>query len=62
MTKEEFLKANPDAEFIGFIKVGNRGCNEFYTDREAYVRRRDKVWGTGHDFEASILKGKPIKS
>lgn len=58
MTKEEFLQMNPDAEFIGFIKVGDRGCNEFYTDREAYKKRRDKVWGSGLDFEISILKGK----
>ena len=58
MTKEEFIQKNPDAEFIGYIKVGNRGCDEFYTDREAYNRRRDKVWDSGHDFQCSILKGK----
>lgn len=56
MTKEEFIKANPDAKFIGFIKVGSRGINEFYTDREAYKRRRDKVWDSGHDFQCSIIK------
>ena len=58
MTKQEFIEQHPEAEFIGYIKVGQRGIDEFYTDREAYNRRRDKVWDSGHDFQCSIIKGK----
>lgn len=58
MTKEEIIAQHPDAEFIGFIKVGQRGVPEFFTDREKFNARRDKVWDSGHDFECRILKGK----
>ena len=58
MSKSEFIALHPEAEFIGYIKVGNRGCDEFYTDKEAFNRRRDKVWDSGHDFESSVIKGK----
>ena len=57
MTKKEFLEAHPDADFIGYIKVGNKGVDEFYTNRKNYKDRRDMVWESGHDFECSILKG-----
>ena len=50
------MEANPDAEFIGFIKVGSRGVPEFYTDREKYNARRDRVWDSGLDFECRIIK------
>lgn len=57
MTGKEFIEAHPEAEFVGHIKVGNKGCDEFYTDKASYRARRDKVWDSGHDFQCSILKG-----
>lgn len=56
MSEKEFMAANPDAEFIGFIKVGSRGVPEFYTDREKYNARLDRIWDSGHDFECRIIK------
>lgn len=53
---ENFVKANPNADFIGYIKVGNRGVPEFYTDKSKYEARHSKVWDSGHDFTALIVK------
>ena len=57
MTKKEFLDAHPNADFIAYIKVGNKGVDEFYTNRKNYKDRRNDVLESGHDFECSILKG-----
>ena len=58
MTEQEFMQQNPDAEFIGMIKVGNRGVPMYFTDREKYNAKRDRVWDSGLDFECRIIKGK----
>ena len=58
MTQEKianFVKTNPDAAFIGYIKVGNRGVSEFYTDKSKYEARLDKVWDSGFDFTAEVI-------
>lgn len=56
MTDQEFINNNPDAEFIGMIKVGNCGCPMYFTDRQKYEEKLDRVWDSGHDFECRILK------
>lgn len=53
---ENFVKTHPDANFIGYIKVGNRGVPEFYVNKSEYDARRDKVWDSGHDFTSHIVK------
>jgi hypothetical protein len=56
MTDKEFIQQNPDAKFIGFIKVGNCGCGMYFTDRAQYEAKLDRVWDSGHDFESRIIK------
>lgn len=59
MTQKEianFVKTNPDADFIGYIKVGNRGVPEYYTDKSKYEARLDKVWDSGFDFTTEVIK------
>jgi len=58
MTEQEFIQQNPDAEFIAMIKVGNSGVPMYFTDREKYIAKYDRVWDSGHDFECKIIKGK----
>ena len=54
---KDFVMTHPDADFIGYIKVGNRGVPEFYTDKSKYEARLDKVWDSGFDFTAEVIKG-----
>lgn len=59
MIQEEiknFVKNNSNADFIGYIKVGNRGVPEYYTDKSKYEARLDKVWDSGFDFTAEVIK------
>lgn len=56
MNDSEVLEKYSNAKFIGYIKVGNKGINEYYTDKATYERRRDRVWDSGHDFESRIIK------
>lgn len=58
MTEQEFLQQNPDAEFIGMIKVGNCGLPMYFTDHQKYEAKLDRIWDSGHDFECRIIKGK----
>lgn len=53
---KDFVMTHPDADFIGYIKVGNRGVPEFYTDKLKYEARYSKVWDSGHDFTAQVVK------
>lgn len=54
----KFLQEHPDAEFVAFIKVGGHGVKMYYTDREKYERKLDRVWDSGLDLEKGVLKGK----
>ena len=53
---ENFVKTDTNAAFIGYIKVGNRGTPEFYTDKSKYEARYSKVWDSGFDFTAEVIK------
>ena len=63
MTEQDkkFLQENPDAKFVGFIKVGQRGVRQYYTNKEAYEKYRDKAWDSGHDLECRVLKDETEK-
>jgi hypothetical protein len=54
---KKFLEENPDAEFVGMIKVGAKGVRTYYTDRAKYYAKRDKAWDSGLDLECKIIKG-----
>lgn len=53
---KSFVMTHPDVNFIGYIKVGNRGIPEFYTDKPKYEARYSKVWDSGFDFTAEVIK------
>lgn len=54
---KKFLAENPNAEFVGMIKVGSRGVRTYYTDREKYEQKLDRAWDSGLDLECKILRG-----
>ena len=56
MTNQEILENYPNDKFIGIIKVGLRGIKEIFHDKQTYNKRYDKVWDSGFDLEARVLR------
>ena len=56
MTDQEILENYPNDKFIGIIKVGQHGIREIFHDKQTYNKRYDKVWDSGFDLEARVLR------
>ena len=53
--REEFLAQNEEAKFVAFVRIGN-DSEEFFTSRDEYISRLDKVWTLPISLDYGVLK------